>query len=528
MANKELERAEEEAVYGCHKLPENIRQIGEQPGEERIYIEDYVMTFLKQRFENKQEESVSILIGKRGTGEAEHVTFIYGAIAAEVDITKGIGDFGNGKWDQIHREIHQYFSGAQTVGWACAVSLLNSKIDNNLKEIQNRYFSQEGKLFFLYDSGEREEKVFWWKEGMLKQLSGYTVYFNRNPLMQEYMLSRSSGKSMEAAYEDKVTPTVRNVIQQKEEKQSFRRYALYAGAAAVLLVSLIGVGLLRQSSQKMDSLQKTIETLSDAAVTEPGEQDGASLSDESAAKENGSDAENKENAAAGRDEREKETISGEDQSTADGEKETVSGKDQSTADGEKENVSGEGQSTADGEKENVSGEGRSTADGEKEAASARDKKEADAVTSGEGQSMADGEKEAASARDKKEADAVVSGEDQSTADGEKEAASGKDKNAAGGKKSASSGKEGPGSAEEDSGQKKTAYEGPAETDIKQANAVRQVQQSYVVQAGDTLSQIVWRHYHDMSYLQYVKRKNHIKNGNKIIKGQRLILPAYKK
>lgn len=157
MANRELERAKEEAVYACHKLPENIRQIGEQPEKERIYMEDYVMTFLRQRFAKKQEDSVSILIGKQGTGEAEHVTFVYGAVCTQVDIGQGVDDFGSEKWDKIHEAIHNYFSGAQVLGWACTVSLLNSQIDANLKKIHKRYFSQDGKLFFCTKRGNEKK-----------------------------------------------------------------------------------------------------------------------------------------------------------------------------------------------------------------------------------------------------------------------------------------------------------------------------------------------------------------------------------
>ena len=52
--------------------------------------------------------------------------------------------------------------------------------------------------------------------------------------------------------------------------------------------------------------------------------------------------------------------------------------------------------------------------------------------------------------------------------------------------------------------------------------------SYVVQQGDTLSQIVWRQYHTTAYLDRIKKLNHIENEDEIRVGQRIILPLYEK
>ena len=53
-------------------------------------------------------------------------------------------------------------------------------------------------------------------------------------------------------------------------------------------------------------------------------------------------------------------------------------------------------------------------------------------------------------------------------------------------------------------------------------------QSYVVQKGDTLSQIVWKQYHDLSYEKKIKKANGLENADEIYEGQYLVLPEYKK
>ena len=62
------------------KKPENIRQIGESPYSGAIYIEDYVMTYIRQIFKEQSEEKIILMLGKEGEELAKGSTFIYGAI----------------------------------------------------------------------------------------------------------------------------------------------------------------------------------------------------------------------------------------------------------------------------------------------------------------------------------------------------------------------------------------------------------------------------------------------------------------
>lgn len=72
--------------------------------------------------------------------------------------------------------------------------------------------------------------------------------------------------------------------------------------------------------------------------------------------------------------------------------------------------------------------------------------------------------------------------------------------------------------------------GSGETDVKRAErtSTRTEQQSYIVRKGDTLSQIVWKQYHDLSYEKKVKKANGLKDADAIYEGQCLVLPKYKK
>lgn len=387
--------------YRFNRLPENIRQMGEPPEKNRMYIEDYVVTYIHQVFRKKQDKALVILVGKRGEEKACDVGFIYGAIEVELDILQESHNFNEEKWQEIYELGSKHFPGAEVLGWGCGVSLWNSHVDNVIRQIQKKHFSQEGKIFFMEDLGEKEEKVFQWENGELKELPGYVIYYEKNPQMQDFMLRGQPKKSFESTYQDKVTANVRTVIHRNEAQRDTRKLAMYSVGVFLAVLALLGANLLIQSTKKIDSLEKTIETLSNAATNVTEKPD--------AVKETDKPAEGKE------------TEKPEDKA-----KEKV-----------QEALKPTLQPTAMPENSPVM---KQTPNPEKSTA-------------------------------------VPSSEPKTT-------------------------------------KKPKPVSKPL------------VMSSYVVQEGDTLSQIVWRQYHTLAYLEKVRKKNHIKDGDKIQQGQRILLPDY--
>jgi len=64
------------------------------------------------------------------------------------------------------------------------------------------------------------------------------------------------------------------------------------------------------------------------------------------------------------------------------------------------------------------------------------------------------------------------------------------------------------------------------SNAKKANTYSGKYDSYIVNAGDTLSQIVWKQYHSFYYLDKVMKANNIKNSDKIYEGDCIILPDF--
>ncbi|HBI63414.1 MAG TPA: hypothetical protein DDY31_19750 [Lachnospiraceae bacterium] len=267
MANQETKNGMEKKEYHFNTLPENIRQIGEPPENNRIYIEDYVITYIHQIFQKKQEQAIVILLGKKGEGAAQGMRFIYGAVEIELNVLAGNQEFTAKTWDKIHELIYQNFAGAQVFGWGCGVSIWNSHTDDMVRSIQQKHFSQEGKILFLEDLNEKEERLFCWRDGRLAELSGYVIYYEKNPLMQEYMLLGQPKRSLEESYDDKITATVRSVVKKNMELKNPKKAVAYGVGVLLVLLTILGANLLIQSTKKIENLEKTITTLSNAAVT---------------------------------------------------------------------------------------------------------------------------------------------------------------------------------------------------------------------------------------------------------------------
>ena len=91
------------------KLPKNIRQIGLPEEKKKIYVEDYVVTYMNQlASEHSNEQSAAILLGFYSKQKDVKLTFIHGAIgipAAKVD--EDSISFSSDIWEEIYNAISQ-------------------------------------------------------------------------------------------------------------------------------------------------------------------------------------------------------------------------------------------------------------------------------------------------------------------------------------------------------------------------------------------------------------------------------------
>lgn len=178
-------------------LPKNIRQIGHISTNEKIYIEDYVMTYIKQLsrepFEN---EKTLILIGYTKNIDGFSYTFISGLL--EIDKIKSYTELlENEQISRITNQKEDFFEGQDIVGLGIISTYEWLKFNEDIHE----YFGSGlvGNMVLIYDANH-EEIVYKYNDHRFIRQKGYYIYYNRNEAMQNYMLCMKDGKSIEYGY----------------------------------------------------------------------------------------------------------------------------------------------------------------------------------------------------------------------------------------------------------------------------------------------------------------------------------------
>ena len=135
-------------------MPRNVRQIGLANGDYRIYIEDYVYTFLCSLAEDGETESqgnVAVL-----TGEIQWTTdmtciYVKGALAADgMEATAEHIDFSEKIWQKIQDDKEQYFQEQEIVGWFFAQPQIAIEVTELLVKVHLRHFGGD-KILMLMD-----------------------------------------------------------------------------------------------------------------------------------------------------------------------------------------------------------------------------------------------------------------------------------------------------------------------------------------------------------------------------------------
>ena len=254
MANRGNETAEER-----RKLPKNIRQIGETGRGDRVYLEDYAVTFLRQT-------KAAVLLGEICSIEGHTYYFVNGALEAQ----EGFPEDG---WEKIYRETKEYFEGREVIGWFERTTGGTWKLPESAMDVYLRRFEGENPVLILFDEDEEEEGVFLAEEEGLKKQRGYYIYYEKNQMMQDYMILKNTGRSVEkeAQISDSAIQNFRRIVEKKTEKIKPSQGKLVYGAGAFLILTIMAVGLtVVQNYDKMKEMEQTVEDLRQTSTEASG------------------------------------------------------------------------------------------------------------------------------------------------------------------------------------------------------------------------------------------------------------------
>ena len=277
------------------QLTKNVRQIGNVSDEPKIYVEDYVDTYLNQLKDKAKEEPVGIaLAGEILVLEGQPVVYISGAFRlAEVEVRGKEISLKEETVKQMETDRKKYFPETEIVGWGLIEDGKPMGRSREVGRIHSKYFSKDQSVFIWKDSLDGEEVFYAFKYGELMQMGGHYVFYEKNPAMQNYMIStrKKIGVTPSEVVEDRATKDFRSVVRERMDAKSDRqnsRLIYITSALLVVVVLVIGVSTMN-NYDKMEAVQSSLESLS-RSVNSPESQTETVTEDEGDDEEEGAAA----------------------------------------------------------------------------------------------------------------------------------------------------------------------------------------------------------------------------------------------
>lgn len=260
-----------------NQLPKNIRQIGGPVGTTKVYIEDFVVTFLKALTTDKNTfVRGAILFGEKKSIDNETVIFIRGAVEGqniELDLDETV--FDDKVWREIYQKKERFFPDLEVIGWALSRMGFSVRLNDKIKKTHFENFPGDGKVLYMTDHLEGEDAFYVYRGQDLVRQSGYYIYYEKNPMMQEYLMERnqklkevvSYENMLEAKRDEKIVRQFRTIVQEKQKSSKTKdRMKRLSSSAAMLLVLILAGGMfyysrLDNSASFGDAIHGAVETM---------------------------------------------------------------------------------------------------------------------------------------------------------------------------------------------------------------------------------------------------------------------------
>ena len=245
------------------KLPKNIRQIGDRDDTVRLYIEDYVSTYLKRLFPSGgQDLRAGLLLGTERTENGVPFIFVDGALEMEDVTAEGEKvEFTEAAWKKAYQSMEESFPRRTVQGWflcgapGCTLSPLN------YWKQHGQYFSEKNQLMYLNSGREGEESVYVTSDDGFYRLKGYSIYYDKNQMMQDYMICRKDVRRVESGAGDRVIRDFRERMEDRKKEAVSQRHTvrnLGLLCSTMSMVILAGGVAMMNNYQKMQEMETVL------------------------------------------------------------------------------------------------------------------------------------------------------------------------------------------------------------------------------------------------------------------------------
>lgn len=280
-------------------LPKNIRQMGSFGDTYKIYVEDFVYTYVHQFLHRKKEENeviAAVLLGEVIKRDNQEYIFVSGAQKVDFRISEE-GDPGEDAaarqqefWENVYQGIKAYFSDREILGWYINLDGSNLELNPQLQQFFEATYSKGSRFLYYEDSLEKVDAFFVQEQHTLQRLGGYAVYYEKNPQMQEFMIAEKERVAPKPPHnvvnfdkkEEDVAQNYRailNKLNEKPQKKKVQPVIYVAGVAVLAVVTATGITQVG-NYQNLKTLEQTLQTLSGSVSPGSAEESSAQPEEE--------------------------------------------------------------------------------------------------------------------------------------------------------------------------------------------------------------------------------------------------------
>lgn len=262
------------------QLPKNVRQIGNVSDNPKIYVEDYVDTYLNQLREKAREQPVGVILtGELLKLEDENAVFVSGAVQMKEVKTNGNDiEITDEIMKEAKEEAARFFPECRIVGWGIIEDGSPMSRNREVKRIQEKEFAEEWNLFLWKNAREQEEVFYAYKFGEIMQMGGHYIYYEKNPEMLHYM-ERENNRHVHIVEQedDRVVRNIRGIMEEKEKFRTKKKqkevHMGYGIAAVTALIVVFAFVVLMQNQSALNQVKQQLNTIQTMNRSHPANQD---------------------------------------------------------------------------------------------------------------------------------------------------------------------------------------------------------------------------------------------------------------
>ena len=239
----EKEKQKSEGNESFFRIPNNIRQIGEVGGTQKIYIEDYAYTYLcRISSENLTRGMGAILLGQANWKDGVSYLFIKSAVALpDMEVSEEHLEFTQEIWNHVYEKNKEYFPDQEVVGWFLSIPGCSMELHQVICQTHLDHFGGSDKILFVMEPLEKEEAFYRYEDGRMSRQTGFYVYYEKNEPMHNFLIAQN--QKLENAGQ--------------EQKKTGFPVMKAAGICAAVAVLAVGV-LYLNDYQKLQSAREVI------------------------------------------------------------------------------------------------------------------------------------------------------------------------------------------------------------------------------------------------------------------------------